>query len=176
MSIKRKHALPIFPWDSDSDNESLCSTRTPPSPQKVEGPGEQEATLDGIRYNLLCEETYAGKVFAHCQACVEKLRATTGGESLAIYKIGITHDCEARFRLYQANGWSKMLVMFRSSNLSLIEMLEVALVSHHKGRVQCRNMLPGGEGMRDKLFNAKFKPPYFCYCTAARADLPRWVR
>ena len=176
MSIKRKRVLPIFPWDSDSENESLCSIETPPSPENTQGPAERTATFHGIKYDLLPEETFTGKIFAHCQACVEKLRATTGGEALAIYKIGITHDCEARFQLYEANGWSKMLVMFRSSDLGLIEMLEVALISHHKGRVQCRNKLPGGEGMRDKLFNAKFEPPYFCYCTAARADLPRWVR
>ena len=95
---------------------------------------------------------------------------------MAIYKIGITHDCESRFQLYQKNGFSKMLVMCSSDELGFIEMLEAALISHHKERLQCRNVLPGGEGMRDKSLGAKFEAPYYCYCVAARADLPKWVR
>ena len=180
MSKKRKQPLPIFPWDSDSDASEVVSwkeARTQPSPDNVqEQPTQSSLASDGIQYDLIPEQTFTGKVLAHCLACIRKLREATGGECLAIYKIGITHNCEDRFQLYQANGWTKMLVLFESRDLGLIEMLEGALISHHIGRVQCRNILPGGEGMRDRLFNAKFQPPFYCYCTAARADLPRWVR
>ncbi|CAE7621704.1 unnamed protein product [Symbiodinium sp. CCMP2592] len=87
---------------------------------------------------------------------IHKLRMETGGESLAIYKIGITHDYEDRFQLYRKNGWTKMLIMFQSSDLGSVEMLEAALISHHAHLQQCRNVLRGGEGMRDKTFNPKF--------------------
>ena len=92
-----------------------------------------------------------------------------------IYKIGITHDCSSRFELYKEKGWDQMTVMYTNDNLGLVEMLEAALISHHSGTKQCRNVARGGEGMRDRSLNPKFDPPYFCYCVVARADRARWV-
>ncbi|CAE7369766.1 unnamed protein product [Symbiodinium sp. CCMP2456] len=88
--------------------------------------------------------------------CVEKLRRETGGESLAIFKIGITHDCTPRFQLYESNGYTKMLVMHTSNELATIEMLESALIAIYGRKVQCRNVQLGGEGMRNRYFEAKF--------------------
>ena len=117
----------------------------------------------------------AGKVLAHCQAGIDRLRYATGGMQLAVYRIGITHDAYARFELYKQHGWSKMLVLFQTTELAQVEMLEAALISHHAHMKLCRNILKGGEGMRDKMFNAKFDGPYVCYCVLARADQGRWI-
>lgn len=117
----------------------------------------------------------AGKVLEHCQSVIRRLRVEAGGLELVIYKIGITHECSSRFELYRQRGWDRMTIMFKSDNLALVEMLESALIAHHRDTKQCRNVARGGEGMRDKNFNPKFDPPYFCYCVIARADRPRWV-
>ncbi|OLQ14679.1 hypothetical protein AK812_SmicGene1179 [Symbiodinium microadriaticum] len=93
---------------------------------------------------------------AKSKDCVEKLRRDTGGESLAIFKIGITHDCTPRFQLYESNGYTKMLVMHSSNDLATIEMLESALIAIYRDKVQCRNVQLGGEGMRNRYFEAKF--------------------
>ena len=181
--MPRKRAIDcIFPWGSDTESDADASPSPPKSLAragccKVARHTKETSVLSGISYDLIfAGPQQAGKVLAHCQACVRALQAKTGGESLAIYKIGITHNCESRFELYQSNGFSTMIVMCSSNELGFIEMLEAALISHHKERLQCRNVLPGGEGMRDKCLNAKFEAPYYCYCVAARADLPIWVR
>ena len=164
----------IFPWGSDTEEEE--ELQMPPAKASKDLLAVPTPVAEaGIRYQLLRETSQAGKVLAHCRDCIKKLQTAVGGDMLTIYKIGITHDCEARFQLYHANGWSHMLVMFASDDLGCIEMLEAALISHHRDHVQCRNVLPGGEGMRDACFNPKFASPYYCYCAAARADQPRWV-
>ena len=94
---------------------------------------------------------------------------------LVLFKIGITHAYAARFELYKDKGWDRMVTIHKSNDLGQIEMLEAALISHHCKEQQCRNVLKGGEGMRDKSSNPKFAPPYFCYCVLARADQARWV-
>ena len=166
----------IFPWGSDSESEDATETMPP---RAVTGPIMKSSLIavpDGITYRCIPQNTQAGKVLQHCKDCVEKLRRDTGGESLAIFKIGITHDCTPRFQLYESNGYTKMLVMHSSNDLATIEMLESALIAIYRDKVQCRNVQLGGEGMRNRYFEAKFDPPYHCYCVAARADLPRWVR
>ena len=171
----------LFPWGEDTDDEasSGCSTTFNSSAEspKVPASTAQKSSLgeDGIHYSLIAETTLSGKVLHHCLRCVNRLRMATGGEQLCIYKVGITHNCQARFELYKSNGWSKMLVMFASSDLGQIEMLEAAVISHHQTNQQCRNISKGGEGMRTKACSAKFDPPFYCYCTAARADVARWV-
>lgn len=176
--MKRKRTLDaIFPWGSDS--ESADEEEQQPSPPVVQRLTKQPnlpKLATGITFDLAPHGSLAGKVLAHCQNAIQKLRLRTGGEFLAIYKIGITHHYIDRFELYERNGWTEMLIMLESSDLGFVEMLEAALISHHKGLQQCRNVVLGGEGMRDKMGNPKFVPPYYCYCTAARADLPRWVK
>ena len=170
----------IFPWGSDTEEEEHTLQRTPPAAINVENirPRDDALALGSISYDLARDHSQAGKVLAHCQNCIQKLRFATGQGSLkiVIYKVGITHDCSTRFELYKSHNWTRMLVMARSEDLGFIEMLEAALISHHNHRVQCRNVLMGGEGMRDQEHNPKFGPPFYCYCVAARADLPKWVR
>ena len=173
--MTRKRPLDaIFPWGSDTESEDDPIQQEPPV-ELILTAKSHEKVLHGITFSLIPEGSQAGKVLAHCLGAIHKLRMGTSGESLAIYKIGITHDYEDRFQLYRKKGWTKMLIMFQSSDLGFVEMLEAALISHHVLVQQCRNILRGGEGMRDKCFNPKFDAPFYCYCTAARADEPRWV-
>ena len=179
MLCKRaKRRLDIFPWASDTDEEERAQQqqqRMQPDTRKSIGPSD--VVKGSISYDFAPDHVQAGKVLAHCQNCIQRLRFAVGEGSLkiVIYKIGITHDCTARFELYKAHNWTRMVVMASSEDLGLIEMLEAALISHHNRGVQCRNVLLGGEGMRDKDFSPKFRPPFYCYCVAARADLPKWI-
>ena len=166
----------LFPWGSD-ENDNEDRSRSPPClvPRDSET-REPEMLEDGrIFYMLPSCRLLAGKVLQHCESVIKKLRMQTGGLQLVIFKIGITHECSRRFELYKENGWDRMVVMHQSDELGAMEMLEAALISQHCHEKQCRNILRGGEGMRDKMFQPKFDPPYFCYCVSARADRPRWV-
>ena len=51
-----------------------------------------------------------------------------------------------------------MLIMHQTNELGEVEMLEAALILHERVKKQCRNVLKGGEGMRDKDFHPKFDP------------------
>ena len=168
----------LFPWGSD-DDENEDRSRSPRElvmdarNSKTQGP---ELLEDGcISYMLPTCRLLAGKVLQHCVSVIKKLRMQSGGLELVIFKIGITHECSGRFQLYKEKGWDCMVVMQQSDELGAIEMLEAALISQHCHEKQCRNILRGGEGMRDNQFHPKFDPPYFCYCVSARADRPRWV-
>ena len=127
----------IFPWGSDSETDDELNIAAakclPDLPVKCDRkqPSIQTASIaDGITYQYIPEHTQAGKVLAHCERCIEQLRRATGGESLAIYKIGITHSCAPRFELYHTNGWDKDgLLCFQSNDLGTIEMLEAALIA-----------------------------------------------
>ena len=171
----------LFPWGDDTDDEasSGCRAALTSEHESPNVPARTAQTIslaeDGIHYNLIPETKLSGKILQHCLRCVSRLRMATGGEQLCIYKLGITHNCESRFELHKSNGWSKMLVMFASSDLGQIEMLEAAVISHHQTNQQCRNISRGGGGMRTKACSAKFEPPFCCYCTGARADVARWV-
>ena len=169
----------LFPWGSDDEAEAR-SERCSQSPGDGLDASENELALevgssDPIYWRLPNPTALAGKILEHCEAVIQHTRLETGGLQLAIYKIGITHECSARFALYSQKGWDKMVVMYKSEELGSIEMLEAALISRHRNTKECRNISKGGEGMRDKLFNPKFHPPYFCYCVSARADRARWV-
>ena len=176
-----KHSA-MFPWGPESDEEQTegleDNVRSPRSPcTSRPGLGMSSKVLGESGVHLLLPEDFqqAGKILAHCQTGIDRLRYATGGMQLAVYKIGITHDAFARFELYKQNGWSKMVVLFQTQELAQVEMLEAALISHHAHTKQCRNILKGGEGMRTKMFNPRFDPPYVCYCVAARADQGRWI-
>lgn len=166
----------IFPWGSD--DEIQAQSHEPPDLGTAAlsiSPLQQNIAEGSISWALPSSRLLAGKVLQHCQAVIKRFRLESGGFELVIYKIGITHECSTRFELYQAKGWDQMVVMYQSDELGAVEMLEAALISHHSQLQQCRNVLQGGEGMRDKMFQAKFNPPYFCYCVLARADRARWV-
>ena len=174
----RTHLAGIFPWGSDTEEENgMSQQHALPAATVTRSISCDDAALTFLSYDLAPNHSQAGKVLAHCKNCIQKLRYATGDGALkiVIYKVGITHDCDARFEVYKSQNWSNMLVMASSEDLGFIEMLEAALISHHSHRVQCRNVLMGGEGMRDRDFNPKFQPPFFCYCVTARADRPKWV-
>ena len=164
----------LFPWSSDSEKDSDATVSPPPTTCHASKRRSQEVrTLlaDGIHFlQPSCERLLSGKALQHCVSMVERIRVATGGEALALFKIGITHDFDSRFGLYRENGWQKMGILFQTFELRQIEMLEAALILHFKRLQQCRNIQKGGEGMRTAAFNAKFPAPYYCYCVAARAD------
>lgn len=180
LDFMRKNPM-LFPWGSDDDEDDDPSrSRSPPGlvmdSAKCIIKQEAEQLEDGcIVYMLPTCGLLAGRVLQHCSAVIRKLRIQAGGFELVIFKIGITHECSRRFQFYREKGWDNMVVMYRSDELGAVEMLEAALISQHCHLKQCRNVLRGGEGMRDNVFQPKFDPPYFCYCVSARADRPRWV-
>lgn len=159
----------MFPWGSDSDTEPQGSELK----MQPKWGLHHRATLgaEGVHIREIpYEKNQAGKVLHHCLDAIASLRSATGGDQLALFKIGITHDYHSRLKLYRERGWQKMLVMFSSPELGQIEMLEASLILHFRGLQQCRNICKGGEGMRTSSFTPKFNPPYVCYCVAARAD------
>ena len=172
-----QHPL-LFPWGSDDEEERQRSRSPRGLDVKASSCSSEPLESDDsscLLWKLPNRPLLAGRVLEHCQKMIHRLRLEAGGTELVIYKIGITHDCSSRFELYKEKGWDQMTVMYRSDNLGLVEMLEAALISHHSGTKQCRNVARGGEGMRDRSLNPKFDPPYFCYCVVARADRARWV-
>ena len=170
----------LFPWGSDDEEEEEAAFHRSRSPRKEFSGSRDRLVLEvdnasRITWKLPNHVALAGRILEHCQAVIHRVRLETGGLELAIYKMGITHDCCARFELYRAKGWDQMVVMHECPDLGSVEMLEAALISHHRGTKQCRNISKGGEGMRDKLYQPKFDPPYCCYVVSARADRARWV-
>ncbi|CAE7838701.1 unnamed protein product, partial [Symbiodinium necroappetens] len=170
----------LFPWGSDDEEEEEAAFHRSRSPRKEFSGSRDTLVLEvdnasRIIWKLPNHVALAGRILEHCQAVIHRVRLETGGLELAIYKIGITHDCCARFELYRAKGWDQMVVMHECPDLGSVEMLEAALISHHRGTKQCRNISKGGEGMRDKLYKPKFDPPYCCYVVSARADRARWA-
>ena len=170
----------LFPWGSDDEREEDAALHRSRSPRKeFSGSRDrlvvEEDSANPISWQLPNPAAQAGRILEHCQAVIHRVRLETGGLELALYKIGITHECYARFDLYKAKGWDQMVIMHESPDLGSVEMLEAALISHHRGTKQCRNISRGGEGMRTKLLKAKFDPPYCCYVVTARADRARWV-
>ncbi|CAE7303849.1 unnamed protein product [Symbiodinium necroappetens] len=133
--MTRRRALDaIFPWGSDSESTGEdVEQPLEPVAQTLTKQLSRPKLAVGITFNLVPHGCQAGQVLLRCQNAIQKLRVENGGESLAIYKIGITHDYSDRFELYEANGWTTMLIMIESSDLGFVEMLEAALISHHRG-------------------------------------------
>ncbi|CAE7633020.1 unnamed protein product, partial [Symbiodinium sp. KB8] len=120
----------LFPWGSDDEAEAR-SERCSQSPGDGLDASENELALevgssDPIYWRLPNPTALAGKILEHCEAVIQHTRLETGGLQLAIYKIGITHECSARFALYSQKGWDKMVVMYKSEELGSIEMLATA--------------------------------------------------
>lgn len=119
----------MFPW-GDSDSELI----------EVQGPRAAIAKpksfhAHGVHFwEIGSDKRLAGAILHHCRSGIGKLRACTGGDQLALFKIGITHDYDSRFDLYRSHGWEKMLVLFYSSDLGQVEMLEAALILHYQGK------------------------------------------
>ena len=93
---------------------------------------------------------------------------------VSVFKIGVTACPLQRFRGYVSLGFSHLWILFRSNDLSLIHMLEAALISEFNQCPGCRNSPgTGGEGALNRTNPAE--PPYFVYITGGRADQQRRV-
>ncbi|CAE6960432.1 unnamed protein product [Symbiodinium sp. CCMP2592] len=120
----------LFPWGSDDEQqEEDAALHRSRSPRKeFSGSGDRQVvegdSANPISWQLPNPAALAGRILEHCQAVIHRVRLETGGLQLAIYKIGITHDCYARFDLYKAKGWDQMVIMHESSDLGSVEMLE----------------------------------------------------
>ena len=108
---------------------------------------------------------------------MENIRAKYGGEQLAVFKIGITQCLLVRAQYYFKGNFSEMRCIHASHSLTQIEILEAALIDHYRERApqQCRNTLPGGEGMRLKNGQPKNPPPFYVYVVAANASHPKRI-
>eukprot|EP00439_Symbiodinium_sp_Y106_P012257 s406_g1.t2 len=128
----------LFPWGSDDEREEDAALHRSRSPRKeFSGSRDrlvvEEDSANPISWQLPNPAAQAGRILEHCQAVIHRVRLETGGLELALYKIGITHECYARFDLYKAKGWDQMVIMHESPDLGSVEMLEAALISHHRG-------------------------------------------
>ena len=115
----------------------------------------------------------SGKILAHAkrQACAFREFL---GVQVSVFKIGVTAGPLQRFRDYVSVGFTHMWIIFQSEDLSLIHMLEAALISEFNQCPGCRNAPgTGGEGALNRANHAG--PPYFVYISGGRADQQRRV-
>lgn len=102
---------------------------------------------------------------------VQRIRERHGGINLAVFKIGITHCLELRVLHYYDLNFDEMCCIHASQSLAQIEALEASLIDSFSSEApQCRNILPGGEGMRMRDGQPRHSPPYFVYVVAANAS------
>ena len=112
-----------------------------------------------------------GCLFLPWQDAIELVRGRHGGEQLAIFKVGISQCLQRRAVFYFEDNFDEMCCIHASNSLAQIEALEACLINvyQHTAHRQCRNVLPGGEGMRHKDGKPRNPPPYFLYVVAANA-------
>jgi len=119
------------------------------------------------------DRAICGKILAHSKDKVTLLRERIGVR-VCIFKIGVTANPIARYKLYVDQGYATMWLIHKSNSLDLVHMLEAALISEYHQHVGCRNQTgTGGEGALNR--RVPIAPPYFVYVVGARADQPRWV-
>lgn len=112
--------------------------------------------------------TPCGKILAHAKQQVVSFREHLG-LGLCVHKIGVTSSPVHRFKSYWASNFTMMWIIFHSSDISMIHMLEAALISECSQHRGCRNAPnSGGEGFLNK--KNRPTPPYFVYIVGARAD------
>ena len=96
------------------------------------------------------------------------------GIRVCIFKIGVTANPIARYKLYVDQGYATMWLIHKSNSLDLVHMLEAALILEYHKHVGCRNQAgTGGEGALNR--RVPIAPPFFVYVVGARADQPRRV-
>ena len=117
--------------------------------------------------------TTCGKILLHAKRQVVSFREHLG-VSVAVFKIGVTASPAYRFKTYLLQNFQSMWVIFRSNDLSIVHMLEAALISEFGEIRGCRNTPnTGGEGALNRT--VKPEPPFFVYITGGRADQPKRV-
>ena len=161
----------LSPWGTDDDDEDEDRSRSPPG--LVMGPAiSTTQELTSCRQPACLRGKFASSLRNRDKEATNANWGASAGHLQDWHHARVLYK---RFQLHKEKGWDRMVVMYQSDELGAIEMLEAALISQHCHLKQCRNVLRGGEGMRENMFQPKFEPPYFCYCVSARADRPRWV-
>ena len=115
------------------------------------------------------QSSTCGKILAHARQQVHSFREKLGVD-LCVFKIGITAFPAQRFQQYWCKAFTMMWIIYMADDLSLINMLEAALIGEFNHLRGCRNMAnTGGEGglMRS---SQNSQPPYYVYVTGGRAD------
>ena len=101
-----------------------------------------------------------GKILAHAKEQVSALREKVGIR-LCCFKVGVTTNPLIRFHLYLEKGYHEMWVIWTSSSIDLVHMLEAALISEFGRHVGCQNTHEsGGEGALNK--ENPPPPPILC--------------
>ncbi len=110
----------------------------------------------------------AGKILLHARRQIMAFRETIG-ISICVFKIGVTGALPQRFLDYVAINFDTMWAVFCSDDVSLVHMLEAALICEFSQLPGCRNSPnTGGEGALNRTNHSG--PPYFVYITGAKAD------
>lgn len=114
-----------------------------------------------------------GKMLQYAKQQVSGFRERLG-PTACIFKIGVTAHPAVRFQDYVLKHFSQMWIVFKSNDLSLVHMLEAALISEFCTCTGCRNAPhTGGEGALNQ--KKRGGPPFYVYVTGGRADQAKWV-
>ena len=184
--------MDIFPW-SDSEDDMTCqsqedvimgvspsscataSTQLPSSPGSAsDGAWDSTADLD---QRLVSETLVASKILWHCVGVINAVRQENGGNSLCVFKIGLTaNPLQRRASYFEQNFHSFVVIhkVCRPDLLGMLEMLEAALIAEfYDDERCCRNRQLGGESMRTKDFVPRFPVCILCSykCCTARTHL-----
>ena len=112
--------------------------------------------------------TTCGKILAHVQRKVAAFREHLG-INVAVFKVGVTANPATRFVQYLTVNFTAMWVIFQSDDVSLVHMLEAALIALFSDCTGCRNCpQTGGDGALNK--RSRVPPPYFVYVVGGRVD------
>ena len=127
----------------------------------------------GIIIKPLASSSNTGKLFEHLERQADRFIESNGGQRMAVMKFGICAgvNLEQRWRSYLQVNFRSMLVLHVSENLTLIECCEAFTIRLYGDLPGCRNIVKGGESMRQRNGAARFGPPYVIYCVASRADI-----
>ncbi|CAE7299174.1 unnamed protein product [Symbiodinium sp. CCMP2456] len=108
---------------------------------------------------LIPETSLASKILWHCVKTVNCIRQENGGNSLCVFKIGLTSNPLQRRQSYREHNFMSFVVIHRVCRLELLamlEMLEAALIAEfYDNQRCCRNFQLGGESMRRSAVAAK---------------------
>ena len=103
-------------------------------------------------------------ILQHAKRQIDLIRDEYGN-TVCVFKIGITADPAYRFHWYRRENFEPMTLIHVSSSHHLTGMLESALIQSYNGIRGCRNIHLGGDGSMHRS-----PPPYYAYIVAARAD------
>ena len=106
------------------------------------------------RSQPVCFDALTGSLATVGSAVLRKLSAYTRGDRVAGFKIGITNDPIRRFREAYAHQYDEMIVVYRTSSIDNVSLLETILIEHNWELTD--NEVAGGGGNIGH-------PPYYLY-------------